>query len=67
MSYDKYDAMADEAHERFESAVESVLARYPDLTREEAEEQASEELRESEPCCNDFSCPCGNTNTFRGF
>jgi hypothetical protein len=21
----------------------------------------------SGPCCNDFACPCGNTNNFRGF
>lgn len=34
--------------------------------REEAEELANEDARESGPCCNDFACPCGNTNNYRG-
>jgi len=33
--------------------------------REEAEEEARDNY-DPGPCCNDFSCPCGNTNNFRG-
>ncbi len=32
--------------------------------REEAEEIARD--RDSGPCCYQFSCPCGNSNNFRG-
>ncbi len=64
---DKYDAMADEADEKREAAIASVLGRHPNLTRQKAEEVAREEARESTPCCNQFSCPCGNSNNFRGF
>jgi FKBP-type peptidyl-prolyl cis-trans isomerase (trigger factor) len=37
--------------------------------REELEEEFREEAEESfgGPCCNDFHCPCGNSNNFRGF
>jgi hypothetical protein len=34
---------------------------------EEAAEEAAEAEYEEGPCCNDFSCPCGNSNSFRGF
>jgi hypothetical protein len=33
--------------------------------REEAEEEARDYMEG--PCCNDFHCPCGNSNNFRGF
>ena len=34
--------------------------------REEAEDAARDNYDEG-PCCNEFSCPCGNSNNFRGF
>ena len=34
--------------------------------REEAEDTARDQW-DSGPCCNQFSCPCGNSNNFRGF
>lgn len=34
-----------------------------DLDRVRPEEGDEEEG----PCCNQFSCPCGNSNNFRGF
>jgi len=101
MSYTKWDAMADEAEEKFSKRVRDALAdiiapivseieamdeeaEYPhpwdydrhllaiwledgddglreyleeDL-REEAEEVARESY-DSDPCCSEFSCPCG--------
>jgi len=33
--------------------------------REEAEQEA-ENNYDAGPCCNDFSCPCGNTNNYPG-
>lgn len=44
-----------------------------DALREELEdehrEEAEEILRDQDPgpCCNDFHCPCGNSNNFRGY
>jgi hypothetical protein len=43
-----------------------------DALREMLEEQyraeAEEQLQNSDPgpCCSDFHCPCGNTNSYRG-
>jgi hypothetical protein len=33
--------------------------------REEAEDEARDNY-EPGPCCNDFACPCGNSNSYRG-
>ena len=34
--------------------------------REDAEEAVRDQEYDSEPCCSQFSCPCGNSNNFRG-
>ncbi len=34
--------------------------------REQAEAEMEDDLREG-PCCNDYHCPCGNRNNYRGF
>ena len=35
---------------------------------EEYREEAEEILRDSDPgpCCNDYHCPCGNSNNYPG-
>ncbi len=107
MSYTRYDAMADEAQEKYDEGVGAELetltrpitdrienmdadAHYPhpwtydrhllevwiededalqELLEEEYRDEAEEAYKdsyESGPCCNDFSCPCGNTNNYPG-
>ena len=108
MSYDIYDAMADEAKDKYDEMVQDQLdqitgplirevwsmdenAIYPhplaymphllsvwledgcdglsEYLEEEYREEAEEAVRdsaESGPCCYQFSCPCGNSNGYRG-
>jgi hypothetical protein len=39
-----------------------------EILEEEYREEAEDILRDSDrgPCCNDFHCPCGNSNNYRG-
>jgi len=40
-----------------------------EVLEEEYREQAEEIVQDrgpSGPCCNDFACPCGNTNNYPG-
>lgn len=110
MTYDRYDAMADAAHDAYEEALKPILdglvqpildrveitdedqphpwtyerallqvwlddpeadGAVREILEEEYREEAEELLRDQQyyegPCCNQFSCPCGNTNNFRGF
>lgn len=110
MTYTKYDAMAEEAEEKYErlvsDAMDDLLAPifaevysldpeedndpHPwtwtrhlfevwtedgddglrEYLEEDFREEAEEIVRETYedgPCCSAFSCPCGNTNSFRGF
>ena len=53
---------------------ENLLRRDPEMFSMEVVELDEPEYYElmeyfdrNTPCCNDFSCPCGNSNTFRGF
>jgi len=106
MSYDRYDAMADAAHDSYEGALSPVLDALVQPLMDQAEvadedqphpwtyercllqiwldegedalrEHLEEELREeaedalrdsydSGPCCNQYSCPCGNSNNYPG-
>jgi hypothetical protein len=105
MSYDKYDAMADAAADKWDEAVQPHLDGLVDpimlaveeteedqphpwtyhrhllqiwldsddgelrsLLEDEHREEAEEIAREQDPgpCCNQFSCPCGNTNNYPG-
>lgn len=34
--------------------------------RDEAEDAARDYAYDNTPCCNDFHCPCGNSNNYRG-
>lgn len=43
---------------------EELRSMLEDDFREEAEQEAEEE--DPGPCCNEFSCPCGNSNNFSG-
>lgn len=44
---------------------DSLLELLDELYRGEAEETV-EDNYEPGPCCNDFSCPCGNSNNYPG-
>ena len=68
---DLLDPSASEAYGVWQEFGDDGLREYleEDL-RETAEEIAQAKLQaeyEEGPCCSQFSCPCGNSNSFRGF